>query len=134
MSEHDDQVAVFEWAAWNTPRLPELALMFHPPNGGKRHIVTATRLKAEGEQPGVPDIWLPVARLGYHGLVIELKTERGRLSTEQKWWLDALRAQGYRAEVCTGWQAAVSEIETYLTWKPGELNKPANCKTDAIRY
>ena len=28
MSEHSEQVALFEWAAWNTPRLPELALLF----------------------------------------------------------------------------------------------------------
>ena len=118
MSESNEQAAVFAWATFNAARLPELALLFHVPNGGARAKVTAARLKTEGVRAGVPDIWLPCARLGYHGLVIELKAEHGRLSTAQSWWLAALRSQGYRAEVCTGWQAATAEIEAYLTWQP----------------
>ena len=120
MSEHSEQVALFEWAAWNTPRLPELALLFHVPNGGKRASVTAARLKAEGVKPGVPDIFLPVARLGKHGLWIEMKCHGGRVSEEQKYWIAALREQGYRVEVCWTWLEAVREIETYLTWEGSE--------------
>jgi hypothetical protein len=116
MSEHDEQAALFQWAAYNTARLPELALLFHVPNGGKRAPATAARLKAEGVKPGVPDVWLPVPRLGQHGLVIEMKCHGGRLSDEQKQWINDLHAQGYYVEVCWTWQQAADEIETYLTW------------------
>jgi hypothetical protein len=118
MSEQSDQEALFQWAAYNTARLPELALLFHVPNGGKRDPVTAARLKSQGVKPGIPDLWLPVAWLGFHGLVIELKVSGGRLSTAQSWWLDALRGQGYRVEVCYGWQDAAAVLETYLTGEP----------------
>ena len=115
MSEHDEQAAVFEWAALNRVRLPELTLLFHVPNGGKRAPVTAARLKAEGVKAGVPDLWLPVARLGYHGLVIEMKCKGGRTSIEQQWWISHLTAQHYYVQVCYDWQHAVAAIETYLT-------------------
>ena len=115
MSEHDDQAALFEWAALNEGRLPELALLFAIPNGGKRDKITAARLKAEGVKPGVLDIFLPVARLGKHGLWIELKAKGGRVSAEQHRWIDALRREDYCVEVCWSWTDAVAEIETYLT-------------------
>ena len=96
--------------------MPELALLFHVPNGEKRAKVTAVRLQTQGVKPGVPDLSLPVARHGYHGLWIEMKTNGGRVSPAQRAWIDALRAQGYRVAVCYGWEAARDEIETYLTW------------------
>lgn len=39
----------------------------------KRDKATAVALKRQGVKAGVPDICLPVARNGYHGLHIELK-------------------------------------------------------------
>ena len=61
-SEHEEQVALFEWAEWNKRQYPELELMFAIPNGGQRHVVVAKKLKDEGVKAGVPDIFLPVAR------------------------------------------------------------------------
>ena len=118
MSESSDQIALFEWAALMQERLPELALLSHYPSGGKRDKVTAARLKAEGVRAGIPDLWLPCARLGYHGLYIELKVPGGRVSDKQQWWIDALREQGYRVTVCWQWLDAAAELEQYLTWKP----------------
>jgi len=93
----------------------ELELMYHIPNGGKRNIATARRLKAEGVKSGVPDIHLPVARGAYHGLYIELKKQRGGNTTEnQDTWVAALNKQGYRAIVCKGWEDASREILNYL--------------------
>lgn len=63
----------------------------------------------------MPDICLPVARGGFHGLYVEMKAQGGRPSDEQKAWIAALRAQGYRAEVCVGWHAARQLIEDYIT-------------------
>jgi VRR-NUC domain len=116
--EHAEQAALFRWAEFARPRLPDLALMFAIPNGGHRHKATAARLKAEGVKRGVPDLCLPVARSGAHGLYIELKTERGKPTPEQYGWIRALRRQGYAAEVCRGWEQARSMIEHYLTTSP----------------
>lgn len=113
-TEHDHQVALFQWAARFQKALPALAMLFAIPNGGARHIATARRLKAEGVKPGVPDLMMPVARGGHHGLFIELKAKGGRATPEQSGWLERLRAQGYCAAVCVGWDSARALIENYL--------------------
>lgn len=67
-----------------------------------------------GCRKGVPDLCLPIPMQGYHGLYIELKAERGRMSNEQKRWLSALTQMGYRAECCRGWQEARDLIMKYM--------------------
>ena len=44
-SEHAEQVALVQWAAWKQGACPALRLLFAVPNGGKRDPVTAARLK-----------------------------------------------------------------------------------------
>lgn len=89
--------------------------MFHIPNGGSRNKIEAAKLKRQGVRAGVPDIFLPAARGGYHGLFIELKRQTGgKVSREQEEMIKALRAQGYRAEVCRGWDEARETIQRYL--------------------
>lgn len=114
-TESVEQQALFRWAAYQRGAYPDLALMYHVPNGGSRSRAEAGRFKAEGVQAGVPDICLPVARGIYHGLYIELKRrDGGRLHPAQRQWLDALTKQGYAAVVCMGWEDAVNEITKYL--------------------
>ena len=114
-TEAQEQSALFRWAAYSTGAYPELQLLYHVPNGGSRNRLEAHNLKLQGVKPGVPDIVLPVARGQWHGLYIELKrTEKGRLSEAQKWWLEALTRAGYRAVCCKGWKAAQEEIIRYL--------------------
>lgn len=110
-------MALFTWAHHMavTGRLPELARLFHVPNGGSRGPAEAGRFKAMGVKPGVPDVFLDVPRGGFHGLRIEMKRRRGGvLSDEQAEWLDYYNANGYRAVVCYGWDEARMEIEDYL--------------------
>lgn len=114
MTEHDHQVALFEWADYQTGMYPELAFMYAIPNGGHRHKRTAGRLKAEGVKAGVPDVHLPVSRGGYIGLWIEMKFGKNKPTESQKAWLAAMRNFGHRAVVCFGWQEAKTIIEEYL--------------------
>jgi hypothetical protein len=112
--EHQEQVALFQWAALVANKYPELALMFAIPNGGKRDIRTAAKLKAEGVKAGVPDVFLPVARGGYFGMFIELKSLTGRASQAQLAMMDSLSSQGYKCIVCKGWSIAKDSIMSYL--------------------
>ena len=113
-TEGVEQATLFSWAQMRTYWYPDLALMFHIPNGGKRSKAEAGRFRAEGVKSGVPDLCLPVPRGQYHGLYIEMKTESGHTSDEQEWWGERLQAQGYVWRVCHGWQAAVAVLEWYL--------------------
>lgn len=112
--ESGHQEAVIEWCGWNMQQYPELKLLYHVPNGGKRDKTTATALKRQGVKAGVPDLFLPVARCGFHGLYIELKAPDGKLEQSQIDFLLATMQQGYLSLVCVGWQAAVQTLSTYL--------------------
>lgn len=116
-SESQEQIALFMWAKLQSKTKPELALLYHIPNGGHRSKIAASRLKKEGVKAGVPDVFLPVSRGGFHGLYIEMKAAGGRPSTEQVRWLDDLASQGYMAVICYGYEAAKSTIENYLEAK-----------------
>ena len=60
----------------------------------------------------MPDIMLPAARAGYHGLYIELKAGENTTTKKQKEWLEYLRQQGYYTAVCYGWQPAAQLIDS----------------------
>lgn len=113
-SEHSEQVALMQWAELAQAHRPLLGLLYAVPNGGQRHPATAAKLKKEGVKRGVPDLHLPVARCGLHGLYLELKAADGRLSTEQKRWRDMLVAQGYGVAVVYGFEQARAVLEDYL--------------------
>lgn len=114
MNEHLHQVALMQWAAIYSAQHPEISLLFAIPNGGKRNISVAKKLKAEGLKPGVPDLFLPVAKKGFHGLFIEMKAATGSTSKLQKEWISELIKQRYKVVVCKGWEVAMNEIKSYL--------------------
>lgn len=114
-SEHAEQVMLINWAKALSGPHPELALLHAIPNGGDRNTIVAGKLKAEGVKRGVPDLFLPVARHGFHGLYIEMKRQTGGvLSQHQVWWIKELRNQGYMVEVCKGFNHAADVIRDYL--------------------
>lgn len=117
-TEEDEQMAVIDWAEKRTSVYPALKLLHHIPNGGKRTITEAKRFKAMGVKAGVPDLFLPVPRGRYHGLWIEMKrTQDGKVSENQKWWIGALNSLGYSAQVAYGAEQAIRQLEEYLNLK-----------------
>jgi hypothetical protein len=116
--EHEEQTALFAWAKVEEQRDPRLSLLFAIPNGTAAvSLAEASRAKRTGRKKGVPDMFLPIACDGYHGLFIELKRSGGApcdVRPEQSIWLKKLNAHGYRAVVAYGWQDAVEIIQTYL--------------------
>ena len=118
--ESEEQITLFKWARLQSGKYPELSLLYHVPNGGSRHRAEAARLQAEGVKAGVPDLCLPVARGGFHGLYIELKRVRGsRTSDLQVGWMESLMKQGYCVALCKGWEQAAQTIIAYLEQRNG---------------
>jgi hypothetical protein len=83
---------------------------FHVPNGGKRHVAVAVKLKKAGVKAGAPDIFIftpPPAFPDKKGTVIELKRRiGGTVSDEQEDWLEALNDLGWYTAVCRGYEEA----------------------------
>lgn len=129
-TEHEEQVLLIQWRDKMKQSIPELEMLFAIPNGaklpygrnkkGQRFSKEATRLLAEGMQPGVPDICMAYPCNGAAGLYVELKRAQkslSRVSDEQWKWIDRLRHFGYRVEICYGWEAARDVILNYLEGK-----------------
>lgn len=108
------QIQVIDWAYYNTWKYPQLELMFHVANEGKRNVVQGVKLKRMGLKKGVPDLVLPCGNGKYTGLYIELKTAKGRPTAEQKKWIKNLTDAGNYAKVCYGFEDAVQTIKHYL--------------------
>lgn len=115
--EHEEQVKLFQWAAANIGKYPELEYLYAVPNGGHRHKAVAGRLKAEGARAGVPDVALPVRRGRYSGLHIEMKWGKNKTTTEQNKWLTFLATQGRWVAVCYSFEDAQKLIIHYLELK-----------------
>lgn len=108
MTEADNQKVVAEY-------LDALhVLWFHPANEGKRSYGAANHLRAQGLKRGVPDIIILEPRGGYHGLAIEMKHGKNKPTEEQKEWLRALLARGWKAGICYNADAAIRVIRGYL--------------------
>lgn len=122
-TEDVEQMCLFRWADAQSGKYPELSLMYHIPNGGKRGKAEAGRFRAMGVKSGVPDIFLPIKgktynfdcpyEVHYSGLYIELKRQRGgTVSAAQKQWIASLRDQ----ELCdTAFQADRLATQGYRT-------------------
>ncbi|MGB2246172.1 MAG: VRR-NUC domain-containing protein [Alcanivorax sediminis] len=124
-TEHEEQKAVIQW--FNVQHKTMKGRLVAVPNGAHlagskaQRAAKITRMKAEGLSPGFPDLLLPVARGGFHGLAIEMKRVKGSsTSDEQLEWLDFLARQGYLAVLCKGADAAIDTIQAYLA--EGEAN------------
>ena len=90
----------------------------HIPNESKRTASYGAKMKRMGLRKGFPDLFLPTAKKGFHGLFIELKRDKAsRPTKEQLEWLSYLNREGYRAIVAYGVDEAMKEIANYMEIK-----------------
>lgn len=117
MTEDMIQIEVIKWSKHPAvqKKYPELALLYHTANEWKCSVYRGAHLKRMGVKSGVPDLHLPVPRKGFHGLYIELKSAKGRVSDNQKWWLEHLTRQGNMCRVCHSVNETIDLLEEYLT-------------------
>lgn len=132
MSEHDEQVAVFQWAAISEYKNIFQGSLFAIPNqggsgwNGKRR---GMQMVKEGLKKGTADIFFayPIREKGYgvmpiivyHGLFIEMKAPDEYLKPKQREFLIEMMGRGYAAQCCQGAGVAVDLLTTYMTaaWK-----------------
>ena len=92
-------------------KYPTLKCIYHTPNGERRDIGTAVKLRNMGVQAGVWDIYVPVPT---PGLWIELKSKSGTLTESQIAFRERLQPHGYLFVVATSWIHAKEAIELHL--------------------
>lgn len=85
---------------------------WHTPNGGKRHVREAAKLRAMGVVAGVSDLALSIPGVGM--AFVEIKAGKGRLSVQQQVFLEAMKAHGHRTAVVKSVEQAV---ELFTAWR-----------------
>lgn len=129
--EHEQQCKLFAWALdhHTLAAHPELALMSASLNGVKLSKAQAGKAKAAGMRKGEWDIRLPVARGPYHGLIIEMKAGRNKLTLEQTEYGRAMAREGWARAVCYSAEEAQEDIKWYLGLGPfvwsGAVSEPS---------
>ena len=110
VSEHSIQVACINWFRYQYPRW----LIYAIPNGGARNKIVAVKLKEEGVLSGVPDLHIPVAKKGYHGLYVEMKAGKNKATDKQIEVMQKLSNEGYKCEVCWSFDEFKILVDSYL--------------------
>ena len=115
MKHHESELqrACVRWFDMQYPKLKNL--LFAIPNGGRRSQIEAAIMKGEGVRPGVPDLFLAVARGSFHGLFIEMKHGKGTTTTTQAEMMSRLNDQNYMTHVCRSIEEFMTLVNKYLT-------------------
>lgn len=113
-SEREIQCEVIRYLRAQSPKI-----LFSATNGGI-HCSAFTRGKmvAAGYEKGIPDLIIYEPRGEFHGLCIEFKSKKGRLSEWQDVWLANLSHRGYYTAVERDSTAAIRLIQDYLNQSP----------------
>jgi hypothetical protein len=116
--ESSEQIKIFEWIKQNEEAYPVLKTIFHTPNsffGTNFGIVMW--LKKLGMRKGVYDIIVPIAKNGYSSLWIEMKKEKGKLTSEQKMFSELINTYSdspTKFEVFYDADSCILSIKEYL--------------------
>jgi hypothetical protein len=111
--EDDLQAACITWFDLQYPKIKNL--LFHVPNGGNRNIIEAARLKKQGVRAGVSDLILLIPKGQFHGMIIEMKSEKGKTSILQDEWLKLVDNMEYYTIVCNSFDLFRAKINEYLS-------------------
>lgn len=90
------------------------AIWFHSPNGGKRNLLEAVKLKKMGVKSGVPDCLILNQRHGFKGLAIELKVGKNQPTSNQMAFMEDLARLGYLCWVSWSLDEVVALVDWYF--------------------
>ncbi len=114
--EHQLQVSLFAWMFIQRNKYRGLDLAYSTGSGLRLPIgLRVKACKAGVIKKGLPDVVIPAARRGYHGLYIELKSEDGTTSKDQIEFIRRLNEENYLAVVCYSFKEVTSKIEWYFS-------------------
>lgn len=108
--EEHEQFKVVQYMKYQYPWV----LFTHVPNENKATIAWRKKLKALGAQSGVQDLLFFQPEPPYVGLAIEMKSKKGKVTSNQKFWLDGLKLRGWYTCVCWSFEEARLEIDQYF--------------------
>ena len=113
--EEDIQSACIQWFDLQFPAFRNI--LYAIPNGGKRNIREAARLKKNGVRAGISDLILLRSNGVYNSLCIEMKAPGGKQTEKQKEWQRLAEHNGNKYVVCHSLDEFMSEVNEYIKQK-----------------
>ncbi len=113
LAEHWLQVRLFYVVERYHPQI--YPFLFAVPNGGYRTPKAAAMMSHEGQKSGVQDMMLAMPRGKYHGLFLEVKTEKGSASKIQKETQALFSGQGYCCLIEKGFERCLNSLLNYYS-------------------
>ena len=98
------------WFKVNYPNL----IIHHSPNGGKRDLNTARHFKEMGTLAGFPDLFIAEPCGEFHGLFIEMKSDKGTLTENQKKIMPLLDERKYKTAVVKDLDEFIEIVKGYF--------------------
>lgn len=92
-------------------------MAFAVPNGFLRTESMRIRAWREGCLSGTPDVFVPMPSKGSggaHGLFLEFKTPKGKVSPAQQTFLNTAQSRGYKVAVVRSLKEALVVLKDYL--------------------
>lgn len=111
--KHEEDRILMAYVKWFKYQYPT-ALAWHTPNGGRRGIREAGRFKAMGVLPGVSDWIIIQPKHHYSGLVIEFKSEKGKLQDSQRQFMNDIYKRGFAWCIVRSFQEAQEKTDKYM--------------------
>lgn len=111
------QQACIKWFRYHMPKIVICSI----PNGAMlsgdkmQRIRQWKRLQSEGALPGIPDVFIAMRNDKNNGLFIEFKSEKGKLTEQQKMIHAMLINAGYAVKVCRSLDEFMSVVKMYNT-------------------
>lgn len=126
-SRHEEDDIQTACVGWFREHYPELApLLFHPNNEAyfgyartqEERAIKGKRAKDKGVTVGVADLILLYPSAPFHGLCIEMKTDKGRQSAEQIKWQRSVEQHLYRYVIIRNLEDFKTLIMQYTKTQP----------------
>lgn len=109
-AESIEMIKIFDWLRYNN--LDKIA--WHTANERRTSPQAGAILKRMGVMSGVSDITIARPIAPHHGLFLEVKAAKGKLSPAQIEFLTNMKSEGYKTEVAFGADEAIDKIKAYL--------------------
>lgn len=112
---HKEEDMQLKCVKWFDLQYPKLRLhLHHSPNGGRRDEREGARFKSMGTRAGFPDLILLHPNKFYPFMGIELKTEKGKQSDNQKEYQKMFEEIGAKYIVVRSLDQFIEEVNRYL--------------------
>jgi hypothetical protein len=82
--------------------------------GGSRNKMEAYNLKKIGVKAGMLDYFLMIPNDDYHGLFIEFKAGKNKLSEEQIKFIEIAESKDYKCVTVWDWKNGIEAIKRYM--------------------